>query len=188
MRANSLKCYWKLRLGRKKCLISLGRVAQSMVSASHWLKGIETYTVLWQLTLVSANHASRNSSLILKIRYVFQPNLTRAVNSPVAFKPSFTSAVVRSFGVVTRSILVTRVCIMAFVNVWSKKIVAFQKCSLHHLCPLRCLKTRAEKFILDRPSQQVGRRSMPWLTITESIPIQLLDQWLREKPSRKSTK
>ena len=57
-RANSLKCCWKLRLGRKKCFIHLGRVAQSMVSASHWLRGIETYTILWYLTLVSANHAS----------------------------------------------------------------------------------------------------------------------------------
>ena len=46
---------------------------------------------------------------------------TCAVNSPVAFKSSFTSAVVRSFGVVTRSILVTRVWSMAFVNVWSKE-------------------------------------------------------------------
>ena len=57
------------------------------------------------------------------IRYALQQNLTRAVNSPVAFKSSITSAVVRSFGVVTRSVLVTLVCSMAFVNVWSKKKV-----------------------------------------------------------------
>jgi len=51
----------------------------------------------------------------------FQQNLTRAVNSPVAFKSSFTSAVVRSFSVLTCSILVTLVCSLAFVNVWRKK-------------------------------------------------------------------
>ena len=61
------------------------------------------------------------SILILMIRYALQQNLTRAVNSPVAFKSSFTSAVVRSFSVLTCSILVTRVCSLAFVNVWSKK-------------------------------------------------------------------
>ena len=110
---------------RKKCFISLGILAKSMVSASQWLRGIETYTILWYLTLVSANYASRNSSVILTIRYAFHQNLTRAVNSPVAFKSSLTSAVVRSFGVVTRSILVTPVCSMAFVNVWSKKKVVF---------------------------------------------------------------
>lgn len=32
-----------------------------MVRAYHWLKNIETYTFLWQLTLTSANHASSNS-------------------------------------------------------------------------------------------------------------------------------
>ena len=31
---------------RKKCFISLGIVAKSMVSASQWLRGIETYTIL----------------------------------------------------------------------------------------------------------------------------------------------
>ena len=60
------------------------------------------------------------SILILMIRYALQQNLTRAVNSPVAFKSSFTSAVVRSFSVLTCSILVTRVCSLAFVNVWCK--------------------------------------------------------------------
>ena len=54
------------------------------------------------------------------IRYALQQNLTCAVNSPDAFKSSFTSAVVRSFGVVTRSILVTLVFNRAFVNVWNK--------------------------------------------------------------------
>ena len=57
------------------------------------------------------------SILILMIRYALQRNLTRAVNSPVALKSSFTSAVVRSFSVLTCSILVTRVCSLAFVNV-----------------------------------------------------------------------
>ena len=31
----------------KKCFISLERVAQIMVSTSHWLRGIETYAILW---------------------------------------------------------------------------------------------------------------------------------------------
>jgi len=50
----------------------------------------------------------------------------RAVNSPVAFKSSLTSAVVRSFGVVACSILVTRVCNGAFVNVRTVFSVAYK--------------------------------------------------------------
>ena len=39
--------------------------AQNMVSTNHWLRsGIETYTFLWQLTLVSTNHALSNSGLM----------------------------------------------------------------------------------------------------------------------------
>ena len=34
-----------------------GLLARCMVSADHWLRGIETDTFQWQLTLVSANHA-----------------------------------------------------------------------------------------------------------------------------------
>ena len=37
-----------------------GPVAQSLVSANRWLRGIKTYRFPWHLTLVSANHASSN--------------------------------------------------------------------------------------------------------------------------------
>ena len=36
-------------------------VARSMVSNNHWLRGIETYTFLWQLILLSTNQALSNS-------------------------------------------------------------------------------------------------------------------------------
>ena len=52
--------------------------------------------------------------------YAFKMNLTRAVISPVAFKSIFTSAVVRSFGVVTNGIQMTVVFKRAFVNVWRR--------------------------------------------------------------------
>ena len=71
----------------------------------------------WKLRFLREKY----SILILMIRYALQQNLTPAFNSSVAFKSSFTSAVVRSFSVDTRSLLVTRVCGKAFVNVWSKK-------------------------------------------------------------------
>ena len=38
----------------------LGPVAQRLVSANRWLRGIKTYRFPWYLTLVSANHASSN--------------------------------------------------------------------------------------------------------------------------------
>ena len=38
-----------------------GLVAQRLVSANRWLRGIKTYRFPWYLTLVSANHASSNS-------------------------------------------------------------------------------------------------------------------------------
>ena len=37
-----------------------GPVAQRLVSANRWLRGIKTYRFPWYLTLVSANHASSN--------------------------------------------------------------------------------------------------------------------------------
>lgn len=40
--------------------------AWSMASAKHWLRSMETYTFLWQFTLVSANRASRNSGQIAR--------------------------------------------------------------------------------------------------------------------------
>ena len=41
-------------------LTGLGPVAQRLVSANRWLRGIKTYRFPWYLTLVSANHASSN--------------------------------------------------------------------------------------------------------------------------------
>ena len=38
-----------------------GPVVRSLVSANRWLRSIKTYRFPWYLTLVSANHASRNS-------------------------------------------------------------------------------------------------------------------------------
>ena len=72
--------------------------------------------------------------------------ITYAVNSPIAFKSSLTSAVVRSFGVVTRSILVTLVCRMAFVNVWSKKKSGFLDVKFASMMPLEMLKNRGRKI------------------------------------------
>ena len=40
-----------------------GLVAESLVSANSWLRGIKTYRFPWYLTLVSANHASSNPGL-----------------------------------------------------------------------------------------------------------------------------
>ena len=37
-----------------------GPVAQSLVSANRWLRGIKMYRFPWYLTLVSTNHASSN--------------------------------------------------------------------------------------------------------------------------------
>lgn len=48
----------------------LALVAGSMVSANHWLKGMETYTFLWQLTLVSVNQASGNSGQLANVRFL----------------------------------------------------------------------------------------------------------------------
>ena len=41
----------------------LGPVAQSLVSANRWLRGVKTGRFPWYLTLVSAIHASSNSGL-----------------------------------------------------------------------------------------------------------------------------
>ena len=38
----------------------LGPVAQSLVGANRWLRGIKMYRFPWYLTLVSTNHASSN--------------------------------------------------------------------------------------------------------------------------------
>ena len=110
---------------------SLSICGNEMVSEGKTMKQTITNKWNWKLLCCQRNSLKRwwklrllkeeCSILILMIRYALQRNLTRAVNSPVAFKSSFTSAVVRSFSVVTCSILVTRVCSLAFVNVWSKK-------------------------------------------------------------------
>ena len=47
-----------------KYLGFLGPVAQSLVSANHWLRGIKMYRFPWYLALVSANHASSDPSLL----------------------------------------------------------------------------------------------------------------------------
>ena len=43
---------------------ALGPVARSLVCANRWLRGVKTYRFPWCLTLVSANHASRNPGLV----------------------------------------------------------------------------------------------------------------------------
>ena len=43
----------------------MGLVAQSLVSADRWLRGIKMYRFPWYLTLVSTNHASSNPGMVL---------------------------------------------------------------------------------------------------------------------------
>ena len=43
-----------------------GPVAESLVSANRWLRGIKMYRFPWYLTLVSTNHASSNPGLVGK--------------------------------------------------------------------------------------------------------------------------
>ena len=43
-----------------------GPVAESLVSANRWLRGIKMYRFPWYLTLVSTNHASTNPGLVGK--------------------------------------------------------------------------------------------------------------------------
>ena len=43
-----------------------GTVAESLVSANRWLRGIKMYRFPWYLTLVSTNHASSNPGLVGK--------------------------------------------------------------------------------------------------------------------------
>ena len=43
-----------------------GPVAQRLVSANRWLRGIKTYRFPWYLTLVSTNHASSNPGKVEK--------------------------------------------------------------------------------------------------------------------------
>ena len=42
-----------------------------MVSANHWLRGIETYRLSWYLTRISANHASSNWAQLHWLRTPF---------------------------------------------------------------------------------------------------------------------
>lgn len=41
-----------------------GLVDESMVSANHWSRSMETYVFLWLLMLVSVNHVSSNSGQV----------------------------------------------------------------------------------------------------------------------------
>ena len=112
---------------------------------------------------------------ILMIRYALQKNLTHAVNSPFALKFSLTSAVVRSFGVVTCSILVIRVCGKAFVSVWTKT-----KVDWHFKCKVCVNVTRLGAGNYGRKidflsSQQGGHRPALWLTITVRMCITVSD-------------
>ena len=50
----------KKKFAREKANQLLGPVAQSLVSANRWLRGIRTKRFPWYLTPVSANHASSN--------------------------------------------------------------------------------------------------------------------------------
>ena len=52
-----------LRRIRKNCN-NQGPVAQSLVSANDWLRGIKTYRFPWYLTLVSANYASSSTGQV----------------------------------------------------------------------------------------------------------------------------
>ena len=38
-----------------------------LVSANHWSRGIETYTFLWYLTMVGANHASSDLGVVAQV-------------------------------------------------------------------------------------------------------------------------
>jgi len=135
---------------------SLSICGNEMVSEGKTMKQTITNKWNWKLLCCQRNSLKRwwklrflkeeCSILILKIRYAFQQNLTRAVNSPVAFKSSFTSAVVRSFGVVTRSILVTLVCSKAFVNVWSNKKSGILDIKFASLMPLEMLENPGRKM------------------------------------------
>ena len=51
-----------------------------MDSASHWLKGIKTYRLLWYLTRVSANHALNNWALGPVVRKPINANPRLRVN------------------------------------------------------------------------------------------------------------
>ena len=48
----------------------MGRLLEAWLATNHWLRSIESYSFLWQLTLVSVNHALSNSfgnlSLVVK--------------------------------------------------------------------------------------------------------------------------
>ena len=66
-----------------------------MVSANHWLRSIETYTFLWELPLVSANHALSNSSqgpVSRKSRKLFGPE-----KPFVKFRPAYSVKLVFSY-------------------------------------------------------------------------------------------
>ena len=122
------KTYFQLMNGT--LIWSLSICGNEIASEGKTMKQTITNKWCWKLLCCQTNSLKRwwnlrflrekVSILILMIRYALQKNLTRAVNSPLTLKLSLTSAVVRSFGVVTRSILVIRVCGKAFVNVWTK--------------------------------------------------------------------
>ena len=66
-RALNVSLFLSRFIGRLRlCYIAmeLGAVTRNMISSKHRLRTMETYTYLWQLTLVSACHASSNSGLI----------------------------------------------------------------------------------------------------------------------------
>ena len=139
---------------------SLSIYGNEMASEGKTMKQMMTNKWKWKLLCCQRNSFKRWWNLrflrekccilILMMRYALQRNLTRAVNSPVAFKSSFTSAVVRSFSVLTFSILVTLVCSLAFVNVWNKKKSGILDVKFASLMPMRCWKVMAEKLTVDR--------------------------------------
>ena len=45
-----------------------GTVVRRMINANYWLRSMETNTFLWYLALVSANHASGDSSQVSRMK------------------------------------------------------------------------------------------------------------------------
>ena len=68
-------------------MTNLGPDARSLISAKHWLRGIESYKFLWQVTLVSANHAS---SILGQVLALLPINMQSVMFSLLSMKKVWT--------------------------------------------------------------------------------------------------
>ena len=115
-----------------------GPVVRSLVSANRWLRSIKTYRFPWYLTLVSANHASRNPGQEQVAQSVWRDVALRCMALALGFISIF------FFGGGVPPAFVACACI---ISVWCFSLASLGSSSGQRLLCILCLRPRMSSWL-----------------------------------------